>query len=123
MKNAVVKRTKNVLNSMKGRIALATAMMNVALANVAYAGSVQETVKTQVTSAMDIVFNLISVGFVVFGLFSLIPGIVAYTKEANGGGDRDEGSKKITFGVVCMILAVMVFAFKTPITNLLSASM
>lgn len=84
--------------------------------------------KAEITSflstAVDTVFTLMSVGVGVMGAFQLVPGIIHFVQasQAGNGDQRKEAGNGIAAAVVLLLLAGMIFMLQDPVKNLLTAA-
>lgn len=87
-------------------------------------GSVQVTesgISTMLSSTIDIVFLLFSVGIAVIGVFQLIPAIIHFIQATNSqnGDQRKEAGAGIGTSIMIIMLAGLVFMLKGPLLNLI----
>ena len=87
-------------------------------------GNVQVTetgISTMLSSTIDIVFLLFSVGIAVIGVFQLIPAIIHFIQATNSqnGDQRKEAGAGIGTSIMIIMLAGLVFMLKGPLLNLI----
>ena len=87
-------------------------------------GSVQVTesgISNMLSSTIDIVFLLFSVGIAVIGVFQLIPAIIHFIQATNSqnGDQRKEAGAGIGTSIMIIMLAGLVFMLKGPLLNLI----
>lgn len=114
---------KNAIQNVKTKMAVMSAVMTVAMAQVAFADVSEDAVKTQLGTTLDTVFTMLSVGLGVLGAFKLIPGIIAFVNASvnHEGGDRSNAAGQLAVGIVIMMLAISITMFKTPIKTMIGA--
>lgn len=87
-------------------------------------GSVQVTesgISNMLSSTIDIVFLLFSVGIAVIGVFQLIPAIIHFIQATNSqnGDQRKEAGAGIGTSIMIIMLAGLVFMLKGPLLKLI----
>jgi ABC-type phosphate transport system permease subunit len=84
----------------------------------------QEGIESTLSSVIDIVFNIFSVGIGVVGLFQLIPSIMHFIQASNSqnGEQRKEAGSGIGTSVMILLLAGLVFMLKAPVKTMVGLS-
>lgn len=87
----------------------------------AFAAIDKATVISFISSAVEIIFNLISAAIAVIGAIQLIPGIVHFVQSMNSGNgeQRKEAANGIGTAVILLLFAGMIFMLKNPIDTLI----
>ena len=105
------------------RLAVAVTAVSIGMAFPAYADGLTVTdaaIKTMLSSTIDVVFLIFSVGIAVMGAFQLIPAIIHFIQASNSqnGEQRKEAGSGIGTSIMILLLAGLVFMLKTPLKGL-----
>lgn len=116
---------KEVMKKAKQRInmLIMSVYMTIVCASVAYASGVEGQLQSMVEKGVDTVFMFTGGGIGLYAIYTLITGIFTYVKGMNEADSRQssEASNGITKGLICLVVAIVVFAFKTPFLGLLQS--
>ena len=118
----MVSKIRNGAVMTNARLFLVLSVIMTAAAMPAYANVTEASIKTMIGSVIDVVFIAFSGVIALMGAFNLIPAMVHFLQasQSQNGEQRREAGTGIAVGIGLMLLALLVWQFKTPIKTFVS---